>query len=78
MAKAQEVGEMKEWQLIYDGNLESATRTIELTKDNPCIYYSVEDIQKLIAAAMGFVKYNTTYCNVKLNVEQQLQKINKL
>lgn len=33
MAKAQEVEEMKEWQLIYDGNLESATRTIELTKD---------------------------------------------
>lgn len=24
---------MKEWQLIYDGNLESATRIIELTKD---------------------------------------------
>ena len=24
---------MKEWQLIYDGNLESTTRTIELTKD---------------------------------------------
>lgn len=24
---------MKEWQLIYDGNLESATRRIELTKD---------------------------------------------
>lgn len=33
MAKAQEVENMKEWQLIYDGNLESATRTIELTKD---------------------------------------------
>ena len=33
MAKAQEVEEMKEWQLIYDGNLESATRTIEITKD---------------------------------------------
>ena len=33
MAKAQEVEEMKEWQLIYDGNLESVTRTIEITKD---------------------------------------------
>lgn len=33
MAKAQEVEEMKEWQLIYDGNIESATRRIELTKD---------------------------------------------
>ena len=33
MAKAQEVEEMKEWQLIYDGNLESATKRIELTKD---------------------------------------------
>lgn len=33
MAKAQEEEEMKEWQLIYDGNLESATRRIELTKD---------------------------------------------
>lgn len=33
MAKAQEVEEMKEWQLIYDGNLGSATRRIELTKD---------------------------------------------
>ena len=33
MAKGQEVEEMKEWQLIYDGNLESVTRIIELTKD---------------------------------------------
>lgn len=33
MAKTQEVEEMKEWQLIYDGNLESATERIELTKD---------------------------------------------
>ena len=33
MAKAQEVEEMKEWRLIYDDNLESATGTIELTKD---------------------------------------------
>lgn len=33
MAKTQEVEEMKEWQLIYDGNLESVTRRIELTKD---------------------------------------------
>ena len=33
MAKAQEVEDMKEWRLIYDGNLESATRTIEITKD---------------------------------------------
>ena len=29
----------------------------------PCKYYSVEDIQKLITAAMTFVSYNTTYCN---------------
>lgn len=34
---------------------------------NPCIYYSAEDIQKLIDAAIRFVKYNTTYCN-SLNV----------
>ena len=33
MAKTQEVEDMKEWRLIYDGNLESATRTIEITKD---------------------------------------------
>lgn len=29
----------------------------------PCKYYSVEDIQKLITAAMTLVSYNTTYCN---------------
>lgn len=29
----------------------------------PCKYYSVEDIQKLITAAMALVSYNTTYCN---------------
>ena len=34
-----------------------------LNSDGNC----VEDIQKLIASAMGFVKYNTTYCN-SLNV----------
>ena len=28
-----------------------------------CKYYSVEDIQKLITAAMTLVSYNTTYCN---------------
>ena len=33
LMNGQEVEEMKEWQLIYDGNLESATRKIELTKD---------------------------------------------
>jgi len=33
----------------------------------PCKYYSVEDIQKLITAAMTFVSYNTTYCN-SLNI----------
>lgn len=33
LMNGQEVEEMKEWQLIYDGNLESATRRIELTKD---------------------------------------------
>ena len=48
--------------------IESGETQIEYHSDgNPCIYYSVEDIQKLIAAAMGFVKYNTTYCN-SLNV----------
>lgn len=48
--------------------IESGETRIEYHSDgNPCIYYSVEDIQKLIAAAMGFVKYNTTYCN-SLNV----------
>lgn len=48
--------------------IESGETRIEYHSDgNPCIYYSVEDIQKLIAAAMEFVKYNTTYCN-SLNV----------
>lgn len=48
--------------------IESGETQIEYHSDgNPCIYYSVEDIQKLIASAMGFVKYNTTYCN-SLNV----------
>ena len=48
--------------------IESGETQIEYHSDgNPCIYYSVEDIQKLIVAAMGFVKYNTTYCN-SLNV----------
>lgn len=48
--------------------IESGETQIEYHSDgNPCIYYSVKDIQKLIVAAMGFVKYNTTYCN-SLNV----------
>lgn len=29
----------------------------------PCTYYDVSDIQKLISAAMSFVSYHTTYCN---------------
>lgn len=43
----------------------SAGRTaLEYHADGqPCKYYSVEDIQKLITAAMTFVSYNTTYCN---------------
>lgn len=48
--------------------IQAGAEQIEYHSDgNPCIYYCVEDIQKLIAAAMGFVKYNTTYCN-SLNV----------
>ena len=33
MARMQEAEEMKEWKLIYDGNLENATNKIEITKD---------------------------------------------
>lgn len=29
----------------------------------PCRYYDVSDIQKLISTAMSFVSYHTTYCN---------------
>lgn len=48
--------------------IQSGAKQIEYHSDgNPCKYYSVEDIQKLIAAAMSFVKYHTTYCN-SLNV----------
>ena len=48
--------------------IQSGAKQIEYHSDgNPCKYYSVEDIQKLIVAAMSFVKYHTTYCN-SLNV----------
>ena len=53
---------------VLKETIDSGETQIEYHSDgNPCIYYCVEDIQKLIAAAMGFVKYNTTYCN-SLNV----------
>lgn len=29
----------------------------------PCKYYSVDDIQRVIDAAMKFISYQTTYCN---------------
>lgn len=62
--------------------IESGETQIEYHSDgNPCIYYSVEDIQKLIVAAMGFVKYNTTYCNslnVWINEETDAQVINSM
>ena len=44
--------------------IQSGAKQIEYHSDgNPCKYYSVEDIQKLIISAMAFVKYHTTYCN---------------
>lgn len=34
---------------------------------HPCRYYSVEEMQKIIEAALGFITYQTTYCNA-LNI----------
>lgn len=48
--------------------IQSGETSIEYHSDgNPCKYYSVDDIQKLIEAAMRYVKYHTTYCN-SLNI----------
>lgn len=62
--------------------IQSGAKQIEYHSDgNPCIYYSVEDIQKLIVAAMSFVKYHTTYCNslnVWINEETDAQVINSM
>lgn len=59
--------------------IQSGAKQIEYHSDgNPCKYYSVEDIQKLIVAAMSFVKYHTTYCNslnVWINEETNAQTI---
>lgn len=62
--------------------IQSGAKQIEYHSDgNPCKYYSVEDIQKLIVAAMNFVKYNTTYCNslnVWINEETDAQTISEM
>lgn len=62
--------------------IESGETQIEYHSDgNPCKYYSVEDIQKLIVAAMSFVKYHTTYCNslnVWINEETNAQTISEM
>lgn len=62
--------------------IQSGAKQIEYHSDgNPCKYYSVEDIQKLIMAAMSFVKYHTTYCNslnVWINEETNAQTISEM
>lgn len=62
--------------------IQSGAKQIEYHSDgNPCKYYSVEDIQKLIVAAMSFVKYHTTYCNslnVWISKETDAQVINSM
>ena len=62
--------------------IQSGAKQIEYHSDgNPCKYYSVEDIQKLIVAAMAFVKYHTTYCNslnVWINEETDAQTISEM
>lgn len=62
--------------------IQSGAKQIEYHSDgNPCKYYSVEDIQKLIVAAMSFVKYHTTYCNslnVWINEETDAQTISEM
>ena len=40
-----------------------ATQLEYHTDGQACRYYSAEDIQLIIAAAMSFVSYHTTYCN---------------
>ena len=62
--------------------IQSGAEQIEYHSDgNPCKYYSVEDIQKLIVTAMSFVKYHTTYCNslnVWISKETDAQVINSM
>lgn len=38
-------------------------RDADETGTKPCVYYPAADMQKIIATAMAFVTYNTTYCN---------------
>ena len=42
----------------------SGATSVEYHQDgHPCKYYSVEDMMKIITAAMEWVSYHTTYCN---------------
>lgn len=44
--------------------LASGAEQLEYHQDQtPCKYYSAEDMQKIIAKAMAWVSYHTTYCN---------------
>lgn len=44
--------------------LANGAQFVEYHRDGyPCKYYSAEDMMKIIAAAMEWVSYHTTYCN---------------
>lgn len=76
MAKAQEVEEMKEWQLIYDGNLESATRTIELTKDMNGIPIADLGLTEWICEAKFVVEQVGVLCVDRISTSVQINAKN--
>ena len=48
---------------------------------NPCRYFSAEEMQKIITAAMAYKTYHTTYCNA-LNMwiknAETLEEVNSI
>lgn len=44
----------------------------------PCIYYSREDMTKIMVGLMSFKKYQTTYCNSMFNWINNIQTVEEL
>lgn len=44
----------------------------------PCVYYSREDMTKIVEAAFAFVSYHTTYCNSVFDWIRKLESANDI